>query len=107
MSADAEDPTDTIIRTLAELVVALLNEHVGEDEMGSGVNRYSRDILKGLGIYAAQHGRGHLQPLLKAIACRVPSAMAAEKEPQNFDPFFNRSEFMVGYSIVHPIKVHI
>nr|WP_166177016.1 hypothetical protein [Altererythrobacter segetis] len=82
-----DEVTEFVIGRVAELAVALLNEHVGGNAEAAKVRIEARFILTALGNWAATNGRADLMPLLHGLAARINDpGNALEPEPPFFEP---------------------
>jgi hypothetical protein len=82
-----DEVTEFIIGRLAELVVALFNEHVGTGPEAVKARSDTRLVLTGLGNWAARNRRADLMPLLHGLAARINDlGDAQEAEPTFYEP---------------------
>ena len=82
-----DDVTEFIIGRLAELVVVLFNEHVGNDAEALKARSDTWLVLIELGNWAANNRRADLMPLLHGLAAKINQPVdALEPEPRFYEP---------------------
>ena len=81
------DATEFIISRLAELVVAVFNDHVGSHVEATKARVDARLALAALGDGAERNGRADLMPLLRGLAIKIRDVdIPHEREPRFYDP---------------------
>jgi hypothetical protein len=82
-----DEVTEFIIGRLAELVVVLFNEHVGNGPEAVKARSDTRLVLTELGNWAARNRRADLMPLLHGLAASINEfGHAQEAEPTFYEP---------------------
>ena len=74
-----------IVSRLAELTAVLVTDYVRGDS-ARGDRAEARDILLGLGNYAAKHRRLDLAQVLDALAAKIDCSQSAQPLPHETTP---------------------